>query len=498
MQLQPGLVEVNETDTLVKAYRVNEAHIDFSGLIEILLRRWGWIVGALALALTLGLLLTALQQRKYAATTEIFIYQQAQQQNGNGDGLVTVNKIEGMAANRSIRTQIRLLHSGAIIARALASLPEKVRKTGFRNGPELLVQEPAEGDNVLAITVKALTPQAATALANSLVQVLIEHDIEESSKTTATALAYVSTELRHVDNELNTARRKLAEFEVKHGVAGDDEMLNQHMKDFSQLQSEADQVARTATTSRQLAQALQARISGQSRTVLSDITEEQNPLIDKVDLQIDDLESRRLELRQVFAPDAPEIKRVEGELLAAKEHRAQLLSTRVSQRTLKINPVYQVLEQQYLTATIDADSAEIRLGVLQRDIAIKRASLTQLPPLEMQAAELQNNVNLLEATSTLLSKNFQSLRVNKASRISNVRVLNSAYENPVPVSPDTRRNLLLSLVFGILLAVTITMALEALDNRYSQRTVAKHHPAPDIATDTAGRQRHQPPGGGNA
>jgi len=485
MQLTPRTPEAKETETLVAAasdaaesWSANASpshvagnHLDLPELIEIIQRQWRWIVGALALTLAAGVCITALQQRKYAATTQIVIYQQAQQTNDTG--LATVNKIEGMATNRSIRTLIRLLQSREIMVRALASLPVQMRKTGFRNGPELQVQEPEEGDDVIAVTVKALTPQAAAALANNLAQVLIEHDVEESRKTATTALAYVGSELSHVNADLHIARKQLAEFAVAHDVVGDDEVLNQHIKYLSQLQLEADQAARMATTSRQLARALRGRISdGRGRNALAEITEAQNPFLDKVDMQINDLESQRLELRQKFVPDAPEVKKVEEELRAAREHRAQILSTRVTQQTRKIDPVYQVLGQQYLTATTDADTAQIRLGVLQREIAAKREVLSKLPSLKMQEAELKNNVNLLEATSALLSNNYQSLRVNEASQISNVRVLNRAYENPVPVSPNTRRNLVLSLVLGILLAVTMTAAREMMDTRIcSQRTL---------------------------
>lgn len=479
MQLTPRTTEMNETDTQVMATsnavepwradadvsQVTVRQLDVPELFDILQRRWRWIVGTLALTLAVGLVMTAMQQRKYAATTEIVIYQQAQQRD-NG-GLAAVNKIEGMATNRSIRTQLRLLQSRDTLQRALAALPEDVRTTGFAHGPELQVKEPEEGDDVIAVTVKALTPQAAAALANNLVQVLIERDVEESRTTSATALAYVGSELNHIDNGLQAARRQLAEFEVAHGVVGDNTVLPQQMQSLAQLQLEADQAARAATAAQQLAQTLRANINRVNREVPTARSEAQNPILNTVEMQINDLEIRRLELLQKFVPAAPEVTRVEGELRAAREQRDQLLSAQKSQRAQSINPIYQ---QQYLAAITDADAARIRLAVLQREIAVKRESLAQLPTLETQAAELQNRVALLEATSASLSSNYQSLRVNEASQISNVRVLNRAYENPVPVSPDTRRNLVLSLVLGILLAVMVTVALEAVGRcSFSQR-----------------------------
>lgn len=479
MQLTPRTTEMNETDAQVMAtsnaveawradagvsYVAREA-LDFPELLEILLRRWRWIVGTLTLTLAIGLLMTALQQRKYAATTEIVIYQQAQQRDDGG--LTAVNKIEGMATNRSIRTQLRLLQSHDTLQRALAYLPVDVRTTGFPNGPELQVKAPDEGDDVIAVTVKALTPQAATALANNLAQVLIERDVEESRKTSTTALAYVGSELNHVDNSLQMARRQLAEFEIAHGVVGENKVITPHMQSLSQLQLEAEQAARAATAAQQLAQTLRANLNRKNRDVLTARTEAQHPILNKVEMQINDLETRRLELLQKYVPTAPEVTRVEGELRAAREQRDQFLSKQKSQSAQSINPFYQ---QQYLAAMTDADTARTRLAVLQREIAAKRESLAQLPGLEMRAAELKNRVTLLEAESALLSTNYQSLRVNEASQISNVRVLNRAYENPVPVSPDTRRNLVLSLVLGILLAVIVTMSLEAVDRRsYTQR-----------------------------
>lgn len=453
------------------AHRHSTEHLlDLPGLMAIFLRRWHWIMGTLACTVAIGWLYSAMQPHIYAATTEVAVYQQEHQRND--DGLATVNKIEGLAANRSIKAQIRLLRSGELFARAFASLPDNVRNTKVRLRPVIQVQEPTEGDDTIAITVKAQTPPAATILANTLVQVLVEHDIEESRNTAASALTYVRNELNHVNNDLQTARRQLAVFQVDHGVDDDDEVLNQQMKSLSQLQLEMDQAERTAATSRNVAQALRNKLDAMSRGSLSEPQEVHNSLLDKVDMQINDLEAKRLELQQTFVPDAPEIRKVDENLRAAQEHRAQILSTWMSSKSRKSNPDYQALEQKFLTATTDADTAQIHFEVLKREFTAKRTSLAKLPTLEMRGSALKNNVNLLEASVAVLRKNYQSLCINEASPISNVRVLSRAHENPVPVSPDMRRNLVLSLVLGILLAITITVILEAWHNHGHPRRLA--------------------------
>ena len=448
-------------------------------IIQVLLRRWPWMVASLLLALGVGLIVISTQQRRYAASTEVVVHDQSVYSHSSmDDSLPTVNKIEDISTNRSVFTQVKVLHSPDLLAQALQMLPEEERL----KAPMVEVKEPDEKDNSIMVTVTALAPRAAADMANTLIKLFIAHDLEESRKTASAALDYVQNELSRISGELHTARRELSQFQVQNEVAGNDAVLAQRTEQLSKLRQDAEEAARMVAISRSLMTSFSERLHAESRQILTDETEEQNPVLDKIDMEINDLETHRLELLQEFTPDSPEVKRVTRTIDAARERRTRVLASRISKKTRGLNPLYQQLSQQYQAALTDAETAQIRLRVLQREIATMSSHLSQLPPLESRAEELINKVQLLEETYGSLNKRYQTLKIDKASYISNIRVLSQAYPNPIPVSPNIPRALVLSLTLGILLAIVLTVTLEASDKRiHSEQVVQRLTPHPVLA-----------------
>ncbi len=433
---------------------------------------------SLALALVIGILYIATQRYRYAATTEVVVHDEALYRSETNDSLSTVNKIEDVSTNRSVFTQVKVLRSPDLLGQAWQTLPATER----RQAPQVEVKDPDEKDNSILVTVTALTPRAAADMANTLIRLFIAHDLEESRKTATTSLDYVQHELARVDTELHDARDQLAHFQVRNEVDGNDAVLGQRTEQLNKVRQEAEDAAQTVAVSRSLMVSFASRLHGAAQQILTDETEEQNPVLDKIDMEINDLETHRLELLQEFTVDSPEVKRMTGMIAAARARRSRVLTSRISKKTRSINPVYQQLAQQYQAALTEAETAQIRLHLLQGEIAAMSSRFAQLPPLESKAEELRNKVQLLEETYGSLNRRYQALQIDKASHISNIRVLSQAYPNPIPVSPNIPRALLLALALGILLAVVVTATQESCDKRiHSEQILRRLTPHPVLA-----------------
>lgn len=451
------------------AQRPEEGYVDPRSLLDALGRRWRAMLAMVLVMLTLGMVWTLTRQRRYASISEIVIRQDVSRTSSSSAELPELNKIEEMSSP-SLTTQMRLLQSAELISDALIALPPQFRHGG---APQVTVKNTTE-DNVVTVTTTAHTPRLAAALTNSLVDTFIKRDLEESRKTASTALAYVQSEMARIGTELHTARQQLAEYETQNNVSGSAGTLDKYTEQLATLNNEAENAATEATVARGTMNSLSAKLNRESREIVTNTTEERNPILDKLDDQIQALEGQRLELLLEFQPDAPEVKHVEEQIHTTQQHRTAYLTTRMTSKTHTVNPIYQQLQQQYLAASTNADAAQIRAGVLQRALADKHATLQKLPAQVMRAAEFNNTVKQLEDAYTLLSSNYQTLRINEASHISNVRVLSRAEENDIPVSPSLPRNMAIALVLGMLLAAGVAVMLEAFDDRVHSQITLEH------------------------
>ena len=448
----------------------DEGYVNPRELLDVLARRWRVMLIALLLVLAAGLLWTKTRQRLYASMSEIVVRQVVPNSPSSSD-LPALNTIEDLSTNRSITTQMHLLQSGALFMEALRALPPALLK---ESQPSSVEVRNVTADNVLAITVTAHTPRTAAALANSLVDTFIQHDLAENRQTIITALDYVDKEMARVGAELQTARQRLAEFEAQYSVSGDEGTLQQQTEQVAKLSDDIGAAASETAVARETTRSLLEKLAHEPHEIVADTTEERNPTLDKIDAQLQELERQRLDLLLEYQPAAPEVTKVEGLIRATRQQRTEYLATRVASKTHSINPIYQQLEQQYLAASTNADAAQIRVAVLQRALAQQRTALAGLPDLVMRAAEIQNTVKQLESTYALLSDNYQTLRISEASHVSNVRVLSRAEENPAPVSPNLPRNMAVALVLGLLLAVGLAAVLEAFDDRIHTSVTLEH------------------------
>lgn len=437
--------------------------VDPRELFGVIKRRWLWMLVTITVVLAIGLVWTLSQERQYAAYTDIFVRQSTDE--GLASELPGVKKLEELATSRSIATQMRLLRSPDIVTAAMAKLPTAMREEGFRNSyPQVNVVN-AEGENVITIAVNALTPQSAADMANRMVDVFIEHDLMESRKTTDTALAYVRDELSRVGNELHGARKRLSDFESQFGVVGDDGSLRQYSDGVEQLENAAVEAQRDALLAEATMQSISRQLSKESRRVVNEAVEARNPVLDRIDMQIQTLEEERGKLLVEYVPTSPEVRRIDASIATARERRMKYLTTMVTSTTYIQNPIYQELQQGYLQASTDADTARIKASALRHEINRRRQVLAKMPALEQRAKEYRSELSQLEETHTLLNGTYQQLRINQAARISNVRVLSKAYPSPAPVSPNIPRGVVISFAFGLVLALCLAILLERGDDR---------------------------------
>ena len=279
------------------------------------------------------------------------------------------------------------------------------------------------------------------------------------------ALTYIQDEMGKVGFELKKARHDLATFKVNNEISGNSDILDQNISQLAQLRAQAGEAERSAMVANSLKITLADRLHKESPVKTTEVTEEQNPLLSKLDADIYDLETRRLELRAEFAADSPEVKNVEDQIREAQARRKSFPGTRSAGRKNTVNPVYQQLNEQYVNAVSDSVTQQARLTALQKEINKLSGRLIQTAPAEVQTTEMNNRVAQLQETYDLLSRNYQTLRLNAASQISNIRILSQAVENQNPVNRNMTRALILSLAIGILLAVALTMMAELFDRR---------------------------------
>ena len=434
-------------------------------LIDILHRRKWWMLLGFIGVLALGIFWTMTRTRIYSSTAEIMVAQSAQA--GSSSDIPLLNDLAGLTKSRSIATQVRVLQSPDLLRQAYLSLPSATRdKLGsFATVRGSTIINSMKDVDIIVITVHAPDAGAAADMANSIVSTYSERDLEVNRKATRTASQFIEEELERSGDELNTARRALAEYKAQTGFYVLDATLNQKVEYAGRLDEELKRGMRDLQEVEEVKAKIADTLSTTDKEIIARVDEADNPVRNEIASQLEKLEAKRVELLQTLMPATPEVKAVDEQIVAARKRLADHLTMRVIGQQLTPNPVHLAMQQQYVNAQVQIDGVRVRVAALQRQLAAHRAELSKLPEQELVATELMSQVNQSQNMYTLLSEKYQTLRISEEARLTNVQIVTQARVEGTPISPRVQFNILASILVGLLIAVGLAALLEALDDR---------------------------------
>jgi tyrosine-protein kinase Etk/Wzc len=132
---------------------------------------------------------------------------------------------------------------------------------------------------------------------------------------------------------------------------------------------------------------------------------------------------------------------------------------------LRINQAITDAKRDIRSATeIYLDGIKSRLTTLASTIASMKSQSERYPPLEAQQARLEANVETAQRMYTDLQSQLQLSRISESADGGTVRIIDSALLPDHAVSPNRKRNFLMSLALGLMLGFGLAVLLERLDD----------------------------------
>ena len=449
--------------------------------VEVIFRRKWWMLLIFLLIMLLGMFYTMSRTRIYSSTAEIMVNQSSQ---GMTSTMPLFNDLAGLTKSRSITTQVHVMNSPDLLRQAYDSLPVDVRlKLGsFSMVKNSSLISTMKDSDIIAVTVKAPNPAAAATMANTIVSTYQDRDLKMSRQATNTAALFIKDELSSASNDLSVARRALADYKKKTGFYALDVTLSQKVQFVGRLEEELLSGNRQLQEDQESTQRLAASLSETEKVIISREGYSANPIRAKIESQLDTLEATRIELLQTEVQTSPEVLSLDAQITAARKRLAENLEMRITDKVSSPNPALQDLQKQYISTIVNIDGTRSRLAALQNQLTTKKNELTKLPDQELHVTELMSDVNQMSAMVSLLTDQYQTLRISDKARMTNVQVVTKAHADPTPIAPKVSVNLFLSLILGIVFAFGLAALLEMFDDRiHSSEELERLYPLPVLA-----------------
>lgn len=422
----------------------------FQQFLLILRARWWVIVGIASVVVATTAIVSMLLPKQYTASTSLVI--DAKSADPLMGGLIPAQLMPGYLA-----TQVDIISSNRVAERVVALtrldqvplIQEQWRDATEAQGSiqvwlgDLLTKnvevKPSRESSVITISYTGADPQFAAAIANAFAQAYMETNLELRVEPAKQYAQWFNERTKGLRDELESAQKKLSEYEQKHGIIAGDGRFDVESARLSELNSQLVLVQGQRADSR----------SRQSQSGAAESLPEvmANPLISGLKADVARLEAQRGQMLGRLGSNHPEVARVDAEILSLKQ--------RVSAETQRV--------ASSLTTTTRISAA--REAEISSAVDEQKARVLELKAHRDQISVLQRDVENAQRAYDLVTQRLAQTSLESQTQQTNVAVLTPASPPLKHSSPRLLLNIVLSIFVGGLFGLGTALVIELLDQR---------------------------------
>ena len=351
---------------------------------------------------------------------------------------------------------------------------EKIEMLARGIGGAIVIM-PVMDTHILTITARNTDPVLASEIANTLAKKYIEFDISSRLSSSKDNLEWMNKEMYSLKKRLEDDEAKFQEYKQLNkifSVQGKQKVIDQKIQEFNTEYLEARN--KRLELDAQLEQIRKLTSSGGSITHIRSLVN--NSSIDTIYENITKLELERTRLSKVFKMKHPKMVQNAGEITRNK------------------SKLKNELQKEVDNLESERSILEVKEKVMAANISQFEEDAVAVGGKELRYSMLQRNMITSQNLYDSFLTKVKNSGVTSNSESSNIRIVERSLVPRGAVSPNKKKNLLISIMFGLLGGIGMAFFLEYLDQsvrteedvqEYLNLPVLASIPVADL-TDTKG------------
>ena len=302
---------------------------------------------------------------------------------------------------------------------------------------------PVEETRLVDVSYTSSHPVLAADIVNTLVEEFISFSIESRYEATQQASEFLTEEIAKLRDDLGAKERDLQRY-------GEEKKLLFLSKDESSVVNKFADVS-SALTEAQVDRIKKESLFRELKSLKADALPQfiSNPLIQSLKTSYTQTKNEFDERSKVFKPDYPEMIKLRTRMDSMK-----------SELESEIRKAVDASEADFRASQKKEASLQNMLESQRTEVSKMDSNAILYNSLRIEVENMRNLLNSLTAkqNETLVSARLGGLRT------SNIKIIDRALVPGGPFTPNTRRNLLMALLVGLIGGVGLVFLAEYLDN----------------------------------
>lgn len=417
----------------------------------ILRARWKSIALAILSALVLGVLITKLMPNRYEATATVLVDVKSPDPI---NGLL----LQGMTSPAYMNTQVDLIGSEIVsrkVVRELKLNESTELLTNWRNATggegdfevwaaNLIAKHleiaPARESNLVRVTYTSPSPRFAASVANAYVKAYIETTIDLRIDPAKRYRTVFDTNAEQLRTALETAQKRLSDFQQKHGLIGNEETVDIETARLNDMTMQLVVLQGQASDSR--SRRAQAAAAG-------DQTQESlaSTLVSTLRSDLQAKRAKLSELRAQYGENHPSIIQLKANI--------EELKGRITEETSRVGGGIGVTD----------NVNQQRVADLKASIETQRAKVMKIKASRDESMILRRDVDSAQKAYDGILARLNQVSLESQTAQTNVSPVGMASPPSDPSSPKLLRNLISALMLGALAGLALALFRELRDQR---------------------------------
>jgi polysaccharide biosynthesis transport protein len=330
-------------------------------------------------------------------------------------------------------TQYEILKSRPVLERAAEALKAAGRDPGLSMRGALSI-EPKRNTRLVHVRYEHPDANAAAEIANAIAQSYVRYNLDLKLQGARDAMGWLTNEMQTLEKKVKESAMALQNYRVKSGMVG----VQEQRQIGAQKLMDANKAYVDAQAQRISLDAKLRALTAIGKDRSGDITlanVADTPLIQKLKVEIAELESQRAKLLKTYKDKHPEILKVDAQLQQAHQ-----------KVDADIQTMLRAVSGEHRVAKAREDSLLAHVNALREES--QRGSEKEIQYTVLQR-ELDTSQQLYEA----VLKRFKETGVSGGIETNNVRVIEPAITPRLPIRPNKTFALTVSVCAGLLLGV---------------------------------------------
>jgi len=436
-------------------------------VLHVVFKRWRLIAGLFIAVALPGIMVTASQDRRFAASGKVLISSERAGvtiQPTEEDSLATIKLNEAIVNSevhiirsrelmKQVAERLQLAQVGGDVVRIAnaATEREEIARRADRIARRLRVT-PVRNSNIIEIRFESGDPDQAAQVVNRV--------IDEYLSFTAMVhgdpgLAdFYADQGQQLQEQLRGAEKELSDFAYRNGLVAPEAELQASIAALNDISSTLRSRNATIVATEARLQALREQLAEQPTVVKRAQHVEVNPVVRQLRSQLADREVDRVALLRKYTENhryvqdnAAEIDEIRGQLEMARVQEP----TEVTMEIFAANPVYEVSLNSLLDLEAKLRESKAHKLALEEDLEQSRRRLVALKQNGLEYERLDRNVRRIRGAVELYSKREQEARIENAmdrARLVNVQVVERA-GRPLNRVDSKKAPLMLAILSGL-------------------------------------------------